>query len=84
MMHLVNCEPNWDGALVQTRLDPSRPVLPAGLKQRTITTEAASNTHYRLTIRVDSPTAGPRVRVQIQSALADGSFSTPMVITSAS
>lgn len=76
--------PNWDGAVVQTRLDPSRPVLPAGLKQRTITTEAASNTHYRLTIRVDGPTAGPRVRVQIQSALADGSFSTPMAITSAS
>ncbi|PRW33094.1 uroporphyrinogen-III C-methyltransferase [Chlorella sorokiniana] len=76
--------PGWDGTVVQTRLDASRPQLPAGLKQRTIVTETASNTHYRLTIRVDSPSAGPRVRVQIQSALADGSFSTPMVITSAS
>lgn len=76
--------PSWDGSVVQTRLDGSRPTLPAFLKQRTVVTETTSSTHYRMTIRVDTPTAGPRVRVQIQSALADGSFSTPMVITSAS
>ena len=76
--------PSWDGAVVQTRLDASRPTLPAFLKQRTVVTEATSSTHYRMTIRVDTPSAGPRVRVQIQSALSDGSFSTPMVITSAS
>lgn len=74
----------WERALVQTRLTPAYPALPPALKERTATTPAGTTTHYRLTVRIEEPTPGARVRVALQSVLGDGGqLSVPAVLTSA-